>query len=119
MIQVGKIINSALLAANLQCWPIVAPEGTELPFIVYSRTFNSEYTKDGRAIDTGNIDMYVLSESYAETVTMAQQIDAALSAVQGDYTDMFIFKCKLLSGDEIYQDGVYIQKLTFEIKAAS
>ena len=119
MIQVGKIINSALQAISLTCYPIVAPENTEFPFILYERTFNSEYTKDGRAIDTGNIEIKVISESYSETIELAQQIVDALSAIQGEVLDMYIYKCKLLSGEEFYQENAFSQKLTFEIKAAS
>jgi len=117
-IEIGKIINKTLVDAGLNCFPIVAPENSPLPLIIYERSFNADYTKDGRSFDTNNIDIYILSEDYKETITLSKQIEGLISAVKGAVLDAFVIKSKLVAGAEMYQEGVYIQKLTFEVKTA-
>jgi len=119
MIEIGKIINKVLIDNDLVCYPIVAPENTALPVIVYERTFDAEQTKDGRSIDNNSIDIYILSEDYKESITIAKQIEGLISTVKGEILDAFVFKSKLIAGAEMYVDGVYIQKITFEIKTAA
>ena len=117
-IEIGKIINKILTDNSLACFPIVAPENSALPLIIYERSFDAEHTKDGRSLDTNNIDVYILSEDYKETITLSKQIEGLISAVKGTILDAFVIKSKLVAGAELYQDGVYIQKLTFSILTA-
>jgi len=55
MITTGKSIydllsadTSIAAAVGAKIYPLVAPEGTNLPFIIYERSYNNNYTKDGR-----------------------------------------------------------------------
>ena len=118
MIELGKIINKTLTDAGLTCYPIVALEDSPLPLIIYDRSFNAEQTKDGRSFDNNNVDIYILSEDYKETITLTLQIEGLISAVKGIVLDAFVIKSKLVAGAELYQEGVYIQKLTFSILTA-
>lgn len=119
MLDIGKIIFKVLDDNSIVSFPIVAPEGSALPVIVYERSFSADDTKDGRGIDNNYIDIYVLSEDYKESITISLEIEDIISAIKGVVLDTTIFKSKCIAGAEMYQDGVYIQKLTFEIKTAA
>lgn len=119
MIDIGKVIFKVLDENSIVSYPIVAPEGSTLPLVIYERSFSADDTKDGRGITNNYIDIYVLSEDYKESVTLSLLIADTITVVRGVVTDITIIKSKLIAGAEMYQDGVYIQKLTFEIKTAA
>lgn len=119
MIEIGKVVNKILTDADLVCYPIVAPENSNLPLIIYERTFTADDTKDGRSIDNNTIDVYILSESYKESIILSKQIEGLICAAKGLILTAFVIKSKLVAGNELYSDGIYIQKLTFEIKTAT
>lgn len=119
MLNLGKVIHKVLSDNNINSYPIVAPAKSTLPLVIYERSFNTEYSKDGRGLDSNIIDIFILSEEYTESIDISLQIEEILTSMNGVVLDIIIKNCKLISGAELYQDGVYIQKLTFEIKTAS
>ena len=118
MLDIGKIVYKILKDNDIDSYPIVVPENTPLPVVIYERSFSSDETKDGRGIDNNIIDIYVLSEDYKESITLSLQIEDWITAIKGNILDTHIFKSKLIAGAELYDSGVYMQKLTFEIKTA-
>ena len=118
MLDIGKIVYKTLADNSIESYPIVLPENTALPAVIYERSFSSDDTKDGRGVDNNIIDIYILSEDYKESITLSLQIEALITAVKGIVLDTHIFKSKLIAGAELYDSGVYMQKLTFEIKTA-
>ena len=119
MIEIGKIIHKVLGDNSIVSYPIIAPENSSLPIVIYERSFDADSTKDGRSIDNNMVDIYILSEDYKESITISKQIESLISAVKGAILDAFVIKSKLTAGAEMYESGVYIQKLTFEIKTAA
>lgn len=75
MLDIGKIVYKILKDNDKESYPIVVPENTSLPVIVYERSFSADDTKDGRCIDNNIIDIYVLSEDYKESITLSLQIE--------------------------------------------
>lgn len=118
MIEIGKVIYKALEDNGIISYPIVAPENSTLPLVIYERAFTAESTKDGRTWNTNSVDIYVLSEDYKESITLSKQIEDIVTSIQGTLLGSYIVKSKLIAGVEMYESGVYIQKLTFEIKTA-
>lgn len=119
MIDIGKIVNKVLTDNGIGCYPIVAPENSSLPLVIYERTFTADDTKDGRGIDNNTIDIYVLTDDYKEAITLSMQIEDLIAAVKGDVLGTRVIKSKLVAGAEMYESGAYIQRLTFEIKTAA
>ena len=119
MIEISKIIYATLSTLNTKCFPIVAPESTTLPFVVYQRSVNVEVTKDGRAFDTNTITIHVLAEDYSDSMTISKQIDDLMQGLTGDVSGVHIYYTRLNSVAELYDSGVFIQKLEYEIKTAS
>lgn len=116
MVDIGKVIYKVLDTAGITSYPVVAPENTTLPVVIYERTFTTMYTKDSRVIDTNTVDIYVLAEEYKDAVELAKDIESLLTGVAGIVESIPIVDSRLISGAEVYDSGVYIQRLTFEIK---
>ena len=116
MIEINKVIFKTLDDAGIKCYPIVAPENTPLPFVVYERSLTQAVTKDGRSINTATINIYVLSDDYKTTLNISGQIDDLLQPIQGQQLDSYIFNTSLISIDELFDSGIYVQKMIYEIK---
>jgi hypothetical protein len=112
MIDFGKTIYNLLSSASgvtgytQAIYPLVIPENTALPAIVYKRYFDNEYTKDYFAGSNVTIELTVLTDSYVQGVDIA---DAVKLVFDGN-------RIKLVNGNEQYMEGAYLQSLTFETK---
>lgn len=119
MIDIGKIVYKTLKDNNIESYPIVLPENTALPAVIYERSFSINNTKDGRGIDNNSVDVYIMSEDYKESVTLSLQIVEWITSIKGTVLETRVYDSNLIAGAELYNSGVYIQKLTFEILTAS
>lgn len=119
MLDIGKIVYKILKDNSIESYPIVLPEQTALPAVIYERSFSADDTKDGRGINNNTIDIYVMSEDYKESITLSLQIEDWITAIKGTVLGTKIFNSRLIAGAEMYNAGVYIQKITFEIKTAA
>lgn len=119
MIELNKIIYKTLDDLNINAYPIVAPENTLLPFVIYERSLSSEETRDGRSFNNNIVTIYILSEDYKETLTLLNSIDNSFINLKGTVLYSFIHHSKLISVDEIFESGVYIQKVVYEIKTSA
>lgn len=124
VIQIGKAIYSILMAnstvtgyTGTKIYPLVIPENTTLPCVVYERLGNVEYTRDGIGMSSSLVDLTILSEDYAETVAMSQAIYNALNMYAGTVGDIKILNIQLQSVNEVYAENAFIQKLTFTCKS--
>ena len=114
MITTGKTINDLLKASTAltalvgsKIYPLVAPENTPSPFVLYERSFVNQKTKDGQAGSDSTITITVISDNYTETISISTAIHEALKA-----------EANLLSGNEAYDAGAYIQTLIFQFWSA-
>jgi len=117
MVEIGKVVYKYLSDKGLKVYPIVAPIDTPLPFITYERSLQQAVTKDGRSINTVTFNIYVLSEDYKETLDICALIDDTLQPIQGEQMGNYIQNTSLMSQDEIYESGIYIQKMVYTFKA--
>jgi hypothetical protein len=120
MIEIGKSIF-AILSGNTivknyvvaKIYPLVIPEFTLLPCIVYERQSDLEYTRDGGATSTSVIDVTVLSEDYTETINISVAVYNALNNYKGIAAGINIKDIRLTSCSETYAESAFIQRLTF------
>lgn len=119
MIDIGKIIYKVLDEADIVSYPIVAPENSKLPLVIYERSYNADDTKDARGINISFVDIYVLTEEYTQSITLSKTIEEIIISLDGVVEDTRVFKSKLIAGNEMWADGVYIQKMTFEVRTAA
>jgi len=104
--------NAAVVAlVSSRIYPIVLPEGTALPCIVYERSFTNQNTKDGLAQSDSVVNITILATDYLTTIKIAQAVDVALKG----YRDSSVKRLVLSNGAETYQEGAFIQNLTYTV----
>ena len=125
MIKLGKVIYTILSGnttvrnyVSLNIFPIVIPENTELPCVVYERNSDFENTKDsGYGIQNDSVDITILSENYTECIDITQAIYDCLSDYKGTILGIGIVDIKCTNVSETFAENCYIQKLTFNVKS--
>lgn len=104
-------------------YPIVAENGTRYPFIIYTRDSVTPHalTKDGYAEDEVAVTVKVVSDKYTDAVDYAQRVREALvydwttiSYNQSELTS----QCTFTGAYESWEDGAYVQTLTFTMLVA-
>ncbi len=124
MIKIGKVIYSLLTSSgstvgemvNNRIYPLIVPENTPMPCIIYERTFSNENNKDSYT-STSSIDVTILSSDYGEGLEIAESIDDTLIGFRGEIQGINVIDIKGLSGDETYVEDCFIQKLSYTIRA--
>lgn len=96
-------------------FPLSTKEATTFPFIIYKRdSLTPAYTKD--RYDTGDntvIEVVVASDSYFNSVEIAEAVRLSLENKRGKYEAFSVIDAKMLSADEDFIDDTFIQRLTF------
>lgn len=116
MIDIGKVIYKRLSDNGITSYPIVAPENSTLPLVIYERNFNYQDSKDGISNSNSSVDIFVVTADYKEGITLANTIDDILLATNGTVSDINVIDVDLMAGAEIYAEGIYIQKITYNLK---
>ncbi len=106
---------SALIGEN-KVFPVVAPEGTTYPFILYGQTgIRQVGTKDGIHDETTSVELDVFSDKYQSCVEASSVIRYALEDFTGPVAGFNISEILLDAADERYADGFYVKELEFAI----
>lgn len=123
-ITIGKSIFSILSGntevnnyVGIKIYPLVIPELTLLPCIVYERTSDIEYTRDGAGVSTSIVDVTILSENYEETINISVAVYNLLNNYKGISEGINIIDIRLSGISETYAENSYIQRLTFSVKS--
>ena len=122
---IGKYIYKLLsedeglsgLVTPKKIFPLIANADTTYPFVVYSRTgLSVQYCKDGLVEDTVEMQIIAVSDNYAESLEVANQIRKTLELRRYKDDDIQIRECKLTSVYEEYMEDAFIQRMNFTIK---
>lgn len=118
-LKIGELVYDRLksLVSN-RCYPIVAENGTNYPFIVYERSsVLPRVCKDGIYEDEVSMSIKVISPTYNESVDIAQDVREQMTFNSLHYPDNdgYTYSSTLTSADEVFQDNVYVQSLYFKI----
>lgn len=119
---IGNVVRDILLAESgvtaqvgANVYPLVAPEGTDGDFIVYSRQKYSKHnTKVGVYEDECILAVIAVSDNYDNSVALAAKIDNALTGqhtIEGTKIEIF-----LQDSTEEFSENKFIQTLLFLIK---
>lgn len=98
-------------------YPIVIPENTLLPCIVYERSSTVEYSRDGAIYFDNSVDITILSTNYTEVINISTAVYNALNMYFGQVQGINISDSRLSQIDETYANEAFIQKLTFTMKS--
>lgn len=125
-ILIGEIIyntitSDSVLAVSLgtRVFPLVAPDGTTFPFVVYTRAnvYPNTQTKDGWVDDRVSFQITIASEKYNESATLANRVRDLFENCKISNSSLEIYDIKLTSITELFQDNTYIQTLYFDCSA--
>lgn len=101
-------------------FPLIAKEGTEYPFIIYSRdNIIPQYTKPlcGGWTNDLSISVRVYSNDYVQSVNIANAVRNALEWQQVENEQIKIHPIELQACYEQFNDDGFCQTLTFNISA--
>ena len=120
-IQIGKVINALLNADRAlsemignRVFPIVSKEGTQYPFVVYRRnSVTPTYCKDGLASETASVDIVVASNTYTDSIEVADRVRAAIDKRACVFQDTTVSNIEMTTAEEDFVDDTYIQTLNF------
>lgn len=120
-LNIGKALYSILSNANIgvtKIVPCVAEAETQLPYAVYQRmTANSEDSKDIRCnIHKASFTISVYSDSYDNSLSIAQTIVTKLDGCRGNIKGCNIQSTKVTDAGEAWVNDAYCQSIDIEFK---
>ena len=96
-------------------FPLIAPENTEFPFVITSRSFAYEYTKSG-VINGNNLNfnLDVVSLTYDESINLSKLIENAfLNFNIYNHENADLYNIRLIQISENFNENAYIQTMQF------
>ena len=118
MIEIYKVTNdlvTALKTVMTNVFPMLAPQGTSLPFIIYQHTgFNPEGSKDGEYEATTTFNITIITGDYSSGL---QYVDAVRRAINGITSDYYTYEHTVLGASEQAYDDGYSQVLIISLSA--
>lgn len=97
---------------NNKVFPIVANNGTDIPFVIYRRfNYEPQSHKDYKG-ESAEFEVRVVANKYEDSVKIADAVGDALN----DYKDNDVEQIRLITSNEDYIDEVFVQTLNFYIE---
>ena len=127
-LSISKHIHSALsgYAPILEAigpnkiFPIATKNEVTFPFIVYERdNVTPRYDKSGEAITESSVNVYVLAETYTESLDIAEKVIMALERKEAVYNDFEVIGAVMLGASELYTANTFVQQVTFSFMTKS
>lgn len=117
----STLVNDERVSALVgdKVFPIATQTETTFPFIVFERdAVSPRYDKEGISSVTINSVVYICSEQYTESISIAEAVSEALDRVKAEY-DTFKVEDAIITGAfESYVNNTFVQQinLTFITK---
>lgn len=111
--------NGVTTYENPRIYPIVAPNDTIFPFIVYTRStvYPARDTKDGWCDDKVSFQITVASDKYDESAVLADKVRDLFENCKITNSELSISNIRMVSVSEMFQDDTYIQNINFDCDA--
>jgi hypothetical protein len=101
-------------------FPIATKNEVEFPFIVYERdSVAPRYDKSGASVTESSVNVYVLSESYTESLEIAEMVISALERKDASYNDFEVIGATMLGASESYTANTFVQQISFNFMTKS
>ena len=118
---VSKHIYSALTASadinkavGKKIYPIATKNEVPFPFIVYERdSVTPRYDKSGASVTDSVVNVYVLAESYTESLDIAEMVIDALERKEAIYDKFEVIGATMEGASESYTANTFVQQITF------
>lgn len=110
-LSIGLNVNEALKDLfGDRVYPQYAGIDTPTPFAVYNRdAIMRDYDKDGISLETVQVGISIVSNTYGESIALAEQVDERMHSRLGAHLE---------SAGEAFsiEDKLYIQELNYKIE---
>lgn len=124
---VSKHIYSALsastelnMAVGKKIYPIATKNEVPFPFIVYERdSVTPRYDKSGASVTDSVVSIYVLSESYTQSLDIAEMVIKALERKEAIYESFEVIGATMLGANESYTANTFVQIISFNFTTKS
>lgn len=115
-LNIGKAVYE-LLKDIAPCFPLIAEQGTQYPFIVYRRnSFSYQDTKDYYNIaERVSMDVTIAANTYEESIELALRVKERMEKTRGEFNGVSFTDCETVNSSEDWIDDAYVQTLTFSI----
>ena len=122
---VYELINDETTAGT-RVFPELAPEGTVMPYIVYSVVSNQPSdAKDGTPIDEAQVEIYSVADSYSAANVLADAVRALIDRKSTTVTDAsvgtidvqsVVYTNEIIEVSQDRKTYIAVQDYTFRIK---
>ena len=124
---VSKHIYSALTASaeinkavGKKIYPIATKNEVPFPFIVYERdSVTPRYDKSGASVTDSVVNVYVLAESYTQSIDIAEMVINALERKDAIYDNFEVIGAVMQGASESYTANTFVQQVTFNFTTKS
>lgn len=107
ILSVNKEVAKLLMSKCKNTYPLIAPENTNFPFVIYGRSAATPtYTKFGLVSATLSFDISVYGNSYEQSFKLANDIIDELNKNQD---------IRIENANEMYSEGTFVQSITLTI----
>lgn len=117
--KIGSIIKSILeddetvnQYLSNKIFPIVANNGTDLPFLIYRRYSYTPQSDKDYTNERAEIEVRIVANKYEDSVKIADAVGDALD----NYKDNEVEQIRLITSDEDFLDEAFVQTLNFQIE---
>lgn len=118
---VSKHIYSALTASaeinkavEKKIYPIATKNEVPFPFIVYERdSVTPRYDKSGASVTDSVVNVYILAESYTQSIDIAEMVIKALERKEAVYDNFEVIGAVMQGASESYTANTFVQQITF------
>lgn len=101
-------------AVGKKIFPIATKNEVEFPFIVYERdNVIPRYDKAGASDTESSVNVYVIAESYTQSLDIAEAVIDALERKTAVYPDYEVIGATMVSAVESYTANAFVQQVTF------
>ena len=121
-LQIGKIIKKLLLSNEQlksyigdKVYPLIADTSTTYPFIIYRRSAIVNSSSKDDADESVNVEIYIVSERYDESISIAELVRSTLEHRKGKFEDLYIDDIIITDASESYEGDAFVQYLTITI----
>ena len=122
---VYELLNDETTAGT-RVFPELAPEGTVMPYIVYSVVSNQPSdAKDGTPIDEAQVEIYSVADSYSAANVLADAVRAQIDRKSTTVTDAsvgtidvqsVVYTNEIIEVSQDRKTYIAVQDYTFRIK---
>lgn len=118
-LNIGKVITAVLQDNGIKnVYPVIADQGSKTPFVSYRRTgYSYTGTKDIYNFEEMvYVELTIVDGTYAGSIRFAEQIFSLLNKQNIKKHGIDVKDINITASSEEYQNELYVQRMTLEIK---